>query len=291
MPRHDQSERPPETQDAVLLLIRSLGERVANLEGKAPGSLTKTLTTSASTSALFLGLVLTFVSLYDAFVTKPEADRISRISNFDQAVNSAARIQQEMVQTQAQTPNPKVQLAINSLALPQILTDLSTAKAQLKYLSNKDVEIPQLIILITGAFTTGDMASARNFVDRAIDKKDATPYLQSEAKWYQGQLLFRVGNPDQGRQSYEDALLKLGSTPMVAAQRAYFLGDLVLNESAMGDCRFAATELTRFAGAVHAAGVSPKSRSQLVATVEDGLAQLAGQHCPTPRDLETLFGT
>src|SRR5215467_15327376 len=82
----------------MLLLVGSLQARVKKLEGEGKKTLLKSITTSASTSALLLGLVLTFTSLYDALVTKPRADRVSRISQFNQAVNSASKVYQEVLQ-------------------------------------------------------------------------------------------------------------------------------------------------------------------------------------------------
>ena len=81
----------------------------------------KKLTESASASALFLGLVLTFVSLHDAFISKPAADRISRLSQFNQAVNAAAKARQELATLQMQTADPQLRLAVASIVTPQIL--------------------------------------------------------------------------------------------------------------------------------------------------------------------------
>ncbi len=203
----------PQADDPVLLMVKSQEARIARLEDEGKKTPLKRMTTSASTSALILGLILTFVSLYDAFVTKPEADRIARISEFNQAVNAAAKTRQEILQLQMQGTDPKLQLAMASMATPQILNDLSTARAMLRDLRNDDVGIPQLIILISEAFTTGDMEAAREFVGRAVSKTDVTPYLRSEAKRYEGKFFFFSGNAAQGRQSFQEALAALGEFP------------------------------------------------------------------------------
>src|SRR5216684_3026066 len=110
----------------LLLLVAGLQARVEKLESEGNKTLLKAITTSASTSALLLGLVLTFASLHDVFVAKPEADRISRVSQFNQAVNSAAKTRQELVQLQMQTTDHKLQLAAAQMATPRVLNDIST---------------------------------------------------------------------------------------------------------------------------------------------------------------------
>jgi hypothetical protein len=67
----------------------------------------------------------------------------------------------------------------------------------LRDLDNSDVGIPQLIILISEAVTAGEIDSAKDFVTRAVSKTDVSPYMRSEAKRYEGRLLFYTGYPVQ----------------------------------------------------------------------------------------------
>lgn len=274
--------------DAVLLTLKHQEERIARLEDEsAHKGLVKKLTASAGTMALFLGLVLTFQSLYDVFVRKPEADRISRVSQFNQAVNSVAKTQQDELRLVAETPDRAMQLTIQSMAVPQILSDLATARAMLPDLDDKDVGIPQLIILIGAAVTEGDMASAYNFVTRAVSKSDVTPYLHAEAKRYEGKYWFLSGDPGRGRQSYEDAIATLTSAPAMAANRAFVLSELVMLESFAGVCDKAVTDLGEFVASLKSPYVTEDARLQMSAAMK---AQLGPprQRCAPEFSLDAL---
>lgn len=280
------SQATREADDTILTMIRSQETRIARLEDGGQKTFLKRMTTSASTSALIVGLILTFISLYDAFVTKPEADRISRIHQFNEAVNSALKMRQELFQMQ--TSDPKVQLAMMSFATPQILNELSTAKAMLRDLRNDDVGVPQLLTLISEAYTSGDLEAAKEFVSRAVSKTDVTPFLHSEAKRYEGKYFFMIGNPVQGKQSFREALIALGDTPAVAAAREFDLEDLVIAEFAIGDCESATTDFRTFAAALQMPGIMRQARLQLASTMRDQLGQLQGQRCPLPDGLDAL---
>jgi hypothetical protein len=159
---------PQEANDAdnaILLMLKSQETRIAQLEAGAKKTIFKRLTESASASALLLGLILTFVSLREAFVTKPEADRIGRLSNFNQAVNSASQKRREQIRSQMQTQDPNLQSAMNSAIQPEILNDISTARAILRDLSDRDVGISQLNVLTYEALTAGDIESAKTFIN------------------------------------------------------------------------------------------------------------------------------
>jgi hypothetical protein len=278
------------SDDAVLLMLKSQEIRIAELENAVKKTLFKKLTESASASALFLGLVLTFISLYDAFVTKPEADRINRLSQFNQAVNSAAKSWQDTIQLQYQITDPQVQQAMASAAMPRILNDISTARAILPYLGTSDIGISQLIVLMSVAFTTGDLDSVKGFVTRAVDKTDVTPYLRAEAKRYEGKYLFASGDPVQGRKSYEAALSALGNSPGAVSTKAYDLGELVVLEFSSGDCGSAAADLQSLVATLKLPQIAVQHRLQMATTVKSQLIQLQGQHCPTLQNLDALLG-
>ena len=279
---------PEVDADPLLLLVAGLQARVEKLESEGNKTLLKAITTSASTSALLLGLVLTFASLHDVFVAKPEADRISRVSQFNQAVNSAAKTRQELVQLQMQTTDHKLQLAAAQMATPRVLNDISTARAILRDLGDADIGIPQLTVLTSEAFTAGDWDSARVFVERAVAKKDASPFLRSEAKRYEAKYYYAEGQAAHGRQSFEDALTVIGDGQVSAAARAYILADFAMMERTFGDCPHSVSVLERFAVAVKAPGVFADARAQLFDTVSAQINQWPRESCPLPDNFTLL---
>jgi hypothetical protein len=285
---HQASEKSTEGHDAILLTLRNQEARIAKLEKSSPRTLFERLTASATASALFLGLVLTAASLYDAIVAKPRADRISALGRFNDAVNSAAKVSQDLA-VQMQTNNAQLQLAVMSQAAPQILNDISTAKALLRELNNDDVGIPQLIVLISGAFTAGDLDSVKEFADRGVKLTNVTPYLHAEAERYEGKYLFASGDPTKGRAAYEAAVSALGTSSAFAAERAFILADLVLEEYTSGDCQTAAADLQDLAAALKLPQVTPQARAQVGQTTKAQLLQLQDQHCPAPQALDVLF--
>jgi hypothetical protein len=272
-----------------MLALQSQEARIKALEKPPERSLLKRLSENATAVALFLGLVLTFGSLRDTFWTKPEADRISRISQFNQAVNSAAKLRQELILSQSQITDKATQLAILSMVTPQILNDVSTAKAIARDLENKDIGISQLIILISEAFTAGDVESVKEFVALAVAKTDVSPFLKSEAKRYEGKYLFATGNPNKARESFETALSDLGDSPAVAAARAFVLMDLVGLEYSFGDCGHAREDLGAFASALRSPYLAVQPRAQMAYGMKSQLVQLSGGSCPAPQDLDTLL--
>jgi hypothetical protein len=276
-----------ECQDAVLLMVKSQEARIVELEKGSHKTLLKRLTESASAGALFLGLVLTFVSLHDAFISKPRAERVTRLSQFNQAVNSIAKSRQDLVREQMLSADPRFQLAMMSAATPQIQNNISTAKAMLRDLDNRDVEIPQLLVLISESFSQGDLLSAKSFIERAIGKTDESGFLRSEAKRYEGRYFFARGDQLGGRKSYEEALSLLGDENVFAAARSYVLADLVGIEFGQGLCDVVEKDLDRFVAGVKSPVVDPQSRAQMSTTL---MAQLSpvGQRCPPPQNLGSL---
>jgi hypothetical protein len=276
----EQEPDQPQTIEALLAAVKSQEARIAKLEGDGQKTLLKRLTTSASAGALFLGLILTFASLYDTFATKPETQRIERLSQFNNAVNSATKTRQEVLELLSRTSDPKVQLAVMSMATPRVLNDISTARAMLRDINDRDVGIPQLIVLTQEALNTGDMESAREFVARAVGKTDVTPYLRSEAKRIEGRLLFASGDPLRARQSFQEAVETLGPSPASASARAYVLSELLIAELVLGDCTSAAIQMQRFDAALRMPGVAPQARLQMTAAVQDQMVQLGDARCP-----------
>lgn len=278
-----------EIESELLVVLKNQEIRLKQLEENGQKHLFKRLTETASAGALFLGLVLTFASLYDAFITKPEAGRIARLSEFNKAVNAAAKLRADLVQIQFQSPSPQLLLAMQGAATPQILNNISTARAMIRDLDINDVEIPQLIVLISEAFTAGDLESAKAFVARAVSKTNATPYLRSEAKRFEGKYYFIVGQSAQGRKSFDEAVNVLGDAPAAAAARAYVLSDLVTSEYALRICEAVADDIRRLSEALKAPGMDSQRRMQLTETVKSQFLDNRGQNCPSLSGLDSLL--
>jgi hypothetical protein len=286
MPSHESSKESVESHDAILLTLKNQEGRIAKLEDTAQKTLFSKMTAIASATALFLGLGLTSVSLYDAFVTKPESDRIGRLSQFNEAINAEAKAGADLTKSQFQTTDPQTQFVVIGKARAMMLNEISIARAMLRDLNSRDVDIPPLIFLISESLTLGDLDSAKEFVKFAVNKPNTSPFMRSEAKRYEGKYLFASGDPIRGRESYKVALTALGSSPALASARAYDLSDLVISEYSQGDCKSAAADLQNLAAALTAPGVTAEAGSQMGAWVR---AQLQGQPCPTLQNLDTLL--
>jgi hypothetical protein len=271
----------PSEQYFVAAVLSSLHERISKLEKDGDKSLLTKITTNASAVALFLGLVLTLASLYEVFVAKPKGDRIAALSKFNQAVNSAAKTRQEVTRQQLAKTDPATQLAIASAATPQILNDISTARAMLRDLEPEDIGIPQLLILIYESFTAGDLPSAKDFVTRAVDKKDVSPALRSEALRYDGRYQFAARDLPAGRQAFESSLAALPD-PVYAAQRAYILMDWTVMEYTLGDCAAVQPAIDRLEATLHSPGIALEARAQIEAGLKQQLVSMQGQHCALP---------
>jgi hypothetical protein len=286
----DTDQEPPhlkqtEENNPADLLLRNHEERLGELEKSSHKTTFKRLTETASASALLLGLILTFVSLRDAFISKPEADRIARLSQFNQAVNSAAKLRQDLtISSLDSTTSAQRQMVMISMVGPQILNEISTARAILKDLKSDDVGIPQLIILISEAFNVGDFDAAKTFVAVAVDKTNVTPYLRSEAKRYEGRLLYFTGNPVEGHKAFEVAMDAMPVNPATLATRAYILSDLIAVEYQFGDCISGSADFQRFLAM--SKDLADQQRQQIGATLKTSLLQ--ARACPQPENLASI---
>ncbi len=277
------------TNELVLLQLKDILTRVERIEVGEKKSFFKSITTSASTSALFLGLVLTFATMYDTFVSKPEADRVTRIGEFNKAVNAAAKTRQELVQFQLQTMDSNAKLMVATMITPQIANNISTARAILRDLKQEDVEIPQLIVLMFEAFSMGDLVSAKAFVERAVGKKDVAPFLRSEALRYEGKYYFLLGKPDQARQSFEAAIKVLGDAKETASVRAFVLADLSVLEYQSGDCNQAVASLERTLALTRSQSVPRPVQLQISASLKAQFVDAQGVNCALPVKFSALF--
>jgi hypothetical protein len=279
------SGSPKDVNDeAILLMLKSQETRIAQLETETNKTLFKRLTASASASALFLGLVLTFASLYDAFVTKPETNHVSRITQFNDAVNSAAKLRQDTaIASWTTITDPLKQAALVQIVTPQILTNVSTARAVLPYLTDNDIGIPQLMTLITESYTAGDFDGMKVFVERAVNLKNVTPYMHSEAKRFEARYFFIMGDPAKGRQSFKDELLALGESDATTYNRAFAIGEETYSEFLYGDCSEAFTDVSNFIAILPR--LQPQYRSTLAVGLRDQLRAAQSQHCTAPEPI------
>lgn len=275
------NEPQPTQSRLLLLLLESLDQRLKKVE-QPEKSLLKLITDNAGAAALFLGLVLTFASLYDVFIAKPAADRVEALGKFNQAVNQAAQVRQEMLELQLQTSNPTLQMTAAAMATPRALNNISTARSLLPELKDEDVGIPQLIVLISESFNTGDLVSAADFIDRAVKKEDVTPYLKSEALRYKGKYLFLIGQAVEGRETFERSIALLDDIPGSAPQHAYVLGDLIAVEFVFGDCTKVSSPIDRLIVQLNAPGVSADARRQIGTTLHNQLQQTSSERCSIP---------
>lgn len=249
----------------------------------------KKFSENAGAVGLTLGLILSVSSLYDVFVSKPKAERISAISQFNQAVSSAAKIRQDLIQA-SQSGDAATRLAMAAMATPRILNEIATARALLVELNDEDVGVPQLLILITESMTAGDNASAESFIERAAAKKNLTPYMAAEARRYKGKYLFVMGRAAEGRKMYLEASDLLGDALMTKAAKAFNLADLIGMQYAFGYCGEIERDIEKFAAIVSSQGVGSEIRAQLVGSVSTQLNQYAGQKCGRPKNFDVLVG-
>ena len=236
---------------------------------------------------LAIGLILSAASLYDVFIRKPEADRISALSQFNQAVSSAAKTRQELIQM-SQSGDAATRLAVTSMATPRILNDISTARALLPELRDDDVGIPQLLILISESMTAGDNSSAERFIARALEKNNLTPFMAAEARRYSGKYMFATGRPKEGRVMYLEASKILGDSPATRGTKAFNLADLIGMQYAFGHCDALEADIDEFKQLVSSQGISLEMRAQLTGVILSQLNQFSGQRCQRPKNSDGL---
>jgi hypothetical protein len=271
----------------ISISLESLHQRVKKIEEFDGKSSLKRLTDNAGAVALFLGLVLSIASLYDVAVTKPHAEKISSITQFNAAVSSAAKVRQELIELQYQTKDPAVILAIQSAAAPIIQNDISTARAILPELADSDVGIPQLMTLISESFNMGDPVTDE-FIKRATRKKDASPFLRSEAKRWESRYLFSTGHPIEGREAYSNAVKLLPTSSLANAARAFDTADWISEEFMYGDCSVLERMISDWLTALNSPGISLAQRQQMESSLLSQFEQYQGQHCPMPKSASSL---
>lgn len=267
--------------------LQRLRERAKRLRDSGLWTKFKILSENSGAVGLVLSLVLACLTLYDVLVSKPAAERIVALTQFNQAVSAAAKIRQDLAH-QMQGVDPRMQVVMQSMATPRILSEVATAKAVMPNLPDEDIGMPQLSILIFESMTAGDPEGMKGLVDRAVGKRNLTPYMAAEARRYQGKYFFVAGRPQDARKSYLEADKLLGTHISVSVARAYNLADLISTEYALGFCDQLESNIEAFVALVNVQGVAAENRAQLASGLANQLGQYTGQKCPTPPNLSKL---
>ena len=262
--------------------------RLAALE-KPDKSWFKRVSENASAAALFLGLVLSAGTLRDTFFVKPETDRIARISQFNQAVNSAAKTRQELVEIQQRGGNPEMLAQLSSIITPRVHNDIATARAILRDLELKDVGISQLSIFAGEALAINDLESVKSFLDSALKKTDAPPFLKSEAKFLHSRYLYLTGDKTGGRSAMREGMALRASEPGGASVRTSILMDLVTVGFSFGDCANAEADLREFSAELKTASYPQQQKIDMGQYMKYRLKQVLGTTCPFPGDFDQLL--
>jgi hypothetical protein len=274
----------------IHLILEDYGERLRELESSGKKTIIKRITEDAGAVALLLGLILTVASVYDVFVVQPRSAKIAAISQFNEAVNAAAKTREDLIKDQAGTENRSLRLQLVSSATPQILNDIATAKALLGRLGDEDVGIPQLSILINESFTAGDIKSAGVFANRAVNNPYATLFEHSEAMRFQGRYHFLSNQPVEARAAYQAALDALADEGFAGA-RAFDLSDWAFGEYYLGQCAAGEEIIKRFRSELGSPRLSNEQRTDLVASLKSSLEPYRAppQPCASSVPIDSLL--
>lgn len=275
----------------VEIALTSFDARLKILEKPEEKSLVEKLQKSMSFLALFIGITLSLISLFDIFWNKPREAIVRDLGEFNKAVNSVSSLRQSMIQLHFQSKDPELSFAMNSMATPQIHANIQYATALLPSIGDH-VGIPQLLVLTSEAMNVYDWNSASILVERAIATKGAVPSLQAEAHRYKGRLMFSTGRLQEGRKAFEDSLNSIRNVSAfgVFGNRAYIVADWIQFEFAFGDCSVGVERIRQFVEYVQHHEVLPPLRSGLLTTLKTGLNQITGnnQRCSIPNELVLL---
>jgi hypothetical protein len=278
-------------ESLIASTLNAFDARLKQLEKPEEKTRLARIQKNASFLALVIGILLSLISLFDVFWSKPREALFRDIEEFNKSVNAVVTLRQNMVQVQFQSNNPQMIFAMNSMVTPQVLANIQYATALLPRLG-EHAGIPQLIVLISEAMNIYDWKSADILVDRAVAAKDAVPSLKSEALRYKARLMFSRGKIQEGRKAYEDALNVLHNESAfgINGTRASIVGDWTILEFAIGDCSVGNERLRQFLEFVQSPQIIPPVRSGLISTLKSQLDQfqLKDKRCPIPSELQAL---
>jgi hypothetical protein len=294
MPDPNQREVGEEKNAKALELaaFESLDARLRRLEEPEKPSRLSRLQKNLSFAALMIGILLSTISVYDTFWSKPRQSLFKDLDDFNKAVNAVANLRQQMIQSAYKDNNPELTLALNGMVQPQILANIQYATALLPRIG-EHARVPQLIVLISEAMNIYDWKSAEVLVDRAIASPDAVPSMQSEARRYKGRLLFLTGRIQDGRRAFEDSLTVIAKEPGfgINGVRAYVVGEWALMELSLGDCSIAQERIRDFVRLIQHPQIAGPLRAALISTVKTQAAQPQEKGCQIPAELSALQAT
>lgn len=274
--------------------LSSFDTRLKLLEAPKNPTLTEKIKSNASFLALLIGVLLSFVSLFDIFWNKPREAVLNDIAGFNEAVNNVASLRQELVKIQFEAKDPQLALAINSLILPQVLANIQYATELLPKLGDH-AKIPQLIVLISEAMNIYDWNTAEILVARAENRVDAIPSMRSEALRFKGRLKFVTGKPAEGRIAFQAALdsLKGESAFGINAVLAYISSDWIISEYMVGDCSVGQDKTKQFVELVKHPHIQSQARQSLILNLVKQLneSNLSRTNCPIIPELIMLLPT
>jgi hypothetical protein len=285
-----QPENSPPSADnfqGLAIAVQGLQSRVDHLEAGGDKSLFKRLTENASAAALLIGLALTVAQVRETFFSKPEADRISQLSAFNQAVGEVARLRQELAEMPSRISDANSRLVVAGVMTSRILNAATTATAMLPDMKDRDVGVPQLIVLINEALNNGDMKSVDMLTQRAANKTNVTDFQHSEALRYRAQFYFAVGDASSGRKTIADALTFLA--PQAVAARAYDVMFLVTGEMGAGACADLPDAMHQFMSLVSSPQIATEQRGELVATLRPQYEFTQRVRCTNLPPVESAF--
>lgn len=275
----------------VISSLNSFEARLKQLEEPEEKTRLSKIQKNASFIALVIGILLSLISLFDIFWSKPREALFQDLEQFNKSVNSVANLRQNMIQAQYQYNNPQMIFEMNSMVMPQVLANIQYATALLPRIG-EHAGIPQLIVLISEAMNIYDWKSASILVDRAVEIKDATPSLRSEAYRYKARLMFLTGKIQEGRKAFEDGinLIRDVSAFGINGPRAYIVADWAISEISMGDCNVGNERIRQFIEFVQDPQILPPARDGLISTFKNQLnqLQLRDKRCSLSKALESI---
>lgn len=284
----------PAAADPLLATtLQALNARLSRLEQPPQKSLVERIQKNASLLALGIGILLSLISLFDIFWSKPREALLRDLEEFNRSVNAVASLRQNQMQMQLQylSKNPEMAMNLSSMVHPQVLAHIQYATTLLPRLGDH-AGIPQLIVLISEAMNIYDWKSAGLLLDQAMASRDALPSMQSEVRRYRARYMFLTGRVQEGRVSYEEAInaLRDESSFGINGNRAYIVADWVIAEFSMGDCSIGRERIRQFIEFAHQPAITQPARRMLVATLKSQLRQVQSQNprCPLPPELQAL---
>ncbi len=224
--------------------------------------------------AIFVGISLSFISLYDILVSQPKEDENKSQQLFIDSINKIADLRKTMLEIQLKHSNSGAALGIISMLTPQILNYIQLAKGQLQEIRHL-AGVPQLIVLAGEAMQVGDLESAKQFLREAELKDKSTPMLKAEIQRYIGKLKFMTGDTKGGRERFRRSLDETISLHSLGINgfRGFIVIDWLAFELAYGNCEAAKKRKQDFDRIIRMKDVLLSQRVMLTQNLNNRIAQ------------------